>query len=150
MDQRDKFTVVDLAAKCRSKTELYSILIREGNIYLPPKQDSTQKFLREIMMAKRKYIKCENITAIKVKQYKGLTVKSILEFANKNIHIDRFLPDYDYLKDPNREWLCNIINTIIPDKFQNYVQTKVEERRQQLIDTQNLGISVQPEFNPSS
>ena len=56
------------------------------------------------------------------------------------------MPDYAYLKDPNREWLCNIINTIIPDKFQNYVQTKVEERRQQLIDTQNLGISVQPEF----
>ena len=98
------------------------------------------------MMGKKKYIKCENIRAIKVPQYKGLTVKSILEFANKNIHIDRFLPDYDYLKDPNREWLCNIIHTIIPDKFQNYVQTKVEERRQQLIDTQNLGISVQPEF----
>ena len=56
------------------------------------------------------------------------------------------MPDYDYLKDPNREWLYNIINTIIPDKFQNYVQTKVEERRQQLIDTQNLRISAQPEF----
>ena len=56
------------------------------------------------------------------------------------------MPDYDYLKDPNREWLCNIINTIIPDKFLNYVQTKIEERRQQLIDTQNLGISVQPKF----
>ena len=90
MDQRDKFTVVDLAAKYRIKAELYNILIREGNIYLPPKQDSTQKFLREIMMAKNRYIKCENIRAIKVKQYKGLTVKSILEFANKNIHIHTF------------------------------------------------------------
>ena len=55
MDQRDKFTVVDLASKYRIKTELYSILIREGNIYSPPKQDSTQKFLREIMMPKKVY-----------------------------------------------------------------------------------------------
>ena len=67
MDQRDKFTIVDLAVKCRSKAELYSMLIREGNIYLPLKQDSTQKFLREIMMAKKNYTKCQNITAIKVK-----------------------------------------------------------------------------------
>ena len=83
----------------------------------------------------KKNIKCQNITAIKIKQYKGFTVKNMLDFAYKNIHIYRFLPDYDYLKNPNREWLCNIINTIILDKFQNYAKTKGEGRRQQLIDT---------------
>ena len=39
-----------------------------------------------------------------------------------------------------------MVNTIIHEKFQNFVQAKVEERREQLIDTQNLGITVQPEF----
>ena len=98
------------------------------------------------MMGKKKYVSWENVKVIKVPQYKGLTVRDILNFANRNIHIERFLPEYDCLKDPNREWLCNIINTIIPDKFQKYIELKIEERKQQLINSQNLGISVQPEF----
>ena len=98
------------------------------------------------MMGKKKHIKCESIRVINVPQYKGLTVKNILEFKQENIHIHRFLPDYDYLKEPNREWLWNMVNTIIPEKFQNFVQAMVEERREQLIDIQNLEISVQSKF----
>ena len=97
-------------------------------------------------MGKKRYIKSEDIRVIKVPQYKGLTVRNIVEFAKKNIHIDRFLPEYDYFKEHNREWLCNIVNTIIPEKFQNFIKLKIEERKQLLIDSQNLGISVQPEF----
>ena len=134
MDQRESFTILDLASKWRSKTELYNMLAREGNIYLPPKQDATQKFLRDILMGKKRYIKSEDIRVIKVPQYKGLTVKNILEFAKKNIHIDRFLPEYDYLKEHNREWHCNIVNTIIPENFQNFIKLKIDERKQLLID----------------
>ena len=39
-----------------------------------------------------------------------------------------------------------MVNTIIHEKFQSFVQAKVEERREQLIDTQNLKISVQSEL----
>ena len=56
------------------------------------------------------------------------------------------MPKYEYLKDLNREWLCNVINTIIPEKFQKYIELRVEERKKSLINSQNLGISVQPEF----
>ena len=87
------------------------------------------------MMGKKKYVSWENVKVIKVSQYKGQTVRDILNFANRNIQIERFLPEYDCLKDPNREWLCNIINTIIPDKFQKYIELKIEERKQQLINS---------------
>ena len=146
METVESFTILDLSSKWRSKTELYNMLTREGKVYLPPKQDATQSFLREIMMGKKKYVSRENVKVIKLPQYKGLAVRDILNFANRNIHIERFLPEYDYLKDPNREWLCNIVNTIIPDKFQKYIDLKIEERKLQLINSQNLGISVQPEF----
>ena len=99
-----------------------------GKIYLPLKQDATQSFLRDIMMSKKHYIKWEKVKVIKVPQYKGFTVKDILHFAQRHIHIDRFLPRYDYhLKDLNREWLCNIINSIISEKFQKFIDLKVEE-----------------------
>ena len=44
------------------------------------------------------------------------------------------------------EWLCKIVNAIIPDKFQKYIELKIEERKQQLINSQSFGVSVRPEF----
>ena len=41
MEASQIFTVKSLAAKCKSKTELYNLLIRNDRIYLPPKQDAT-------------------------------------------------------------------------------------------------------------
>ena len=56
MDQVENFTVSELAVKCKSKTELYNLLAREGKIYLPPKQDSTQSYLRDIMLGEKLYL----------------------------------------------------------------------------------------------
>ena len=37
MNRAKTFTVSELAVKCKSKTELYNLLAREGKMYLPPK-----------------------------------------------------------------------------------------------------------------
>ena len=66
MEQDQVMTVADLSAKFKSKIELYNVLVREGNIYLPPKKDVTQKFLREIMMGKKLYVEWSNVKVIKV------------------------------------------------------------------------------------
>ena len=55
---------------------------------------------------------------IKVTQYKGLHIKDLLRFASSEVNIDRCLPDYENSKEPNREWLCNIINSLIAEEFQ--------------------------------
>ena len=57
MERNNELTVSDLSAKFKSKTELYNLLAREGNIYLPPKQDSSKKFLRSIMLGSKLYVK---------------------------------------------------------------------------------------------
>ena len=77
--------------------------------------------------------------------YYSIKVLQLRAYLNlhKKIYIFTY---YNYYKEPNREWLWNMVNTIIPEKFQNFVQAKVEERREQLINIQNLGISVQPKF----
>ena len=50
-------TINDLSVKFKSKTELYNVLVHEGSIYLPPKQDTTQIFLRSIMLGSKLYVK---------------------------------------------------------------------------------------------
>ena len=56
MEQDQVMTVADLSVKFKSKIELNNVLVKEENIYLPPKQDATQKILREIMMGKKLYV----------------------------------------------------------------------------------------------
>ena len=41
MERRENITVNDLTAKFKNKTELFNVLTREGEIYLPSKPDST-------------------------------------------------------------------------------------------------------------
>ena len=88
MEERRNTTVSDLAAKFKSKIELYNFLTREGEIYLPSKQDSTQKFLREIMNGGKLCIKCNKVSVIKVPHYKGLQVRELLKFASHKINIE--------------------------------------------------------------
>ena len=84
MERKDILTVNYLSSKFKSKINQYNLLIRECEIYLQPKQDSTQKFLKDIMHGKKLYLKCNKINVIKVPQYKGLRVKDLIKFAVTN------------------------------------------------------------------
>ena len=56
MDNNKDFTIRDLLSELKRKTKLSNVLKREGNIYLPPKQDSTQKLLRSILLGTKLYV----------------------------------------------------------------------------------------------
>ena len=146
MEMNIDFNIKDLAAKCRSKYELYSVLITEGCVYLPPLQEATQKYLRDIITGSKLYISCKKVNVINVPHYKGLTVQDILLFAESNVNINDYLSEYEYDKAPNRVWLWNVINSLIPGEFKSFIEKKVKERKQGLIRSQNLWLSVKPEF----
>ena len=54
---------------------------------MPPKQDSTQNYLREIMLGVKLYLKLNYVIVIRVPQYKGLQVKDLLRFAASKVAI---------------------------------------------------------------
>ena len=146
MDVDNEFTVADLSIKCKSKNELYNLLIREGKIFLPPAKDWTQKFMRELMHSEKRHIKLNKVRVIQVPQYEGLYVKDIIKFAKTKIRIKEYLPEFEYHKDPNRQWLCNLINFLIPEDFQDFIDNKVKLRRQSIIKQQNLKMTINPDF----
>ena len=114
------YCVNDWAAKCRSKSELYNVLIRDGGIYHPPTQETTQKYLRDMMNRIKNYLNWKNMIVIKFPHIKGLTVKDIIEFAETQVDDHSYLSDFEYDETPNREWLLNIVNTLIPSEFKYY------------------------------
>ena len=88
MGKRVHLTVNDLVAKFKSKSELYNLLTREGECYISPKQYSTQKYLRDVLLGKKLYVKWENISVTKVPNYILLQVSEIMRFAASNFRIN--------------------------------------------------------------
>ena len=57
----------------------------------------------------------------------------LIMFANTQLDIYKFLPEYEYLKKSNREWFCNLINIFIHKKFINFLTKNTKERNQKLL-----------------
>ena len=55
------------------------------------------------MKGDKLYVSCVDVEVIKVHQYKGLKVLDILKFADTKVNINKYLPESDYPKQPNRE-----------------------------------------------
>ena len=135
MDIDHCMTVNDLSSKFKSKVELYNLLKREGDIYLPPKQDLTKKFLRDVMLGNKLNVKCRSVNVIKFSQCRGLYVGDLLKYAASIVDIKMYLQDWEYNKEPNREQLRNIINTLIKNEFRNMFSSKL--RRETGVDSKS-------------
>ena len=56
------------------------------------------------------------------------------------------MPEYENSKEPNRERVCNVVNTLLSDDFKEFIDQRVNERKQSLIDSQDFRIAARPEF----
>ena len=120
------------------------MLTRDGKLYLPPAKDCTQKSLRRLMKGDKLYVSCADIQVIQVPQYKGLKVSDILKFAATKININKYLPEYDYLKESYREWVWTIVNSLQPEEFAQYIKQKEELRRKEML--LSMVMKFKPEF----
>ena len=146
MKNEQDFTVDDIGVKCRSKREVYTVLSTEGGIFLPPISDATQKYLRAIMLGDKNYVKCTTVKVVRVPHLEGLRIKDILSWARERIDIDRYIPDYDYQKEPNRELFVNLVNTLLEEEFKEFIRAKLRARETKVIKNRNLGITAKDEF----
>ena len=133
MEKRASITISDIAIKARSKKEVYNVLTVEGELYLPPIADTTQKYLKEILTGKKKYLLCKDVKVAKVPHTEKLRIRDILAFASKHIEIQSYIPEYEYNKQPHRDWLCNVINSLIPDKFKAFISQALNEKEKMLV-----------------
>ena len=146
MEQRASITISDIAIKARSKKEVYNVLTVEGELYLPPIVDTTQKYLKEILTGKKKYLLCKDVKISKVPHTEKLRIRDILAFALKHIEIQSYIPEYEYNKPPHRDWLCNVINSLIPDKFKAFILQALNEKEKMLVMQKRMNVAVLPEF----
>ena len=111
---------------------------------MSPLHVGKQKYLRTIMKGDKKYLKCNRVSLIKVPHYTCLTIKDILSIAESKNNIHEFLSNFEYDKLPNKEWFCNVVNTLINEDFVEYINMKVSERKKTIYDSQNISTQIRP------
>ena len=139
-------TLNDVGIKAKSKKEVYFVLTTEGAIYLPPIMDADSSYLKEIAWGTKLFLYNKNVKVVKVPQIKRLYIADILKWGKSKTKIESYLPTYKYAKFPNREWLCNVLNTIAYDEFQKYVKDAYRHREKEIVLTRGLDLVSIPEI----
>ena len=146
MQEYSEIAVSHIGTKCRPKKEVYYLLSTEGGYYLPPLVDAHYKYISQILMGDKKAMKWKDIKVCTVPHLKGLTIADLLQFARNHVQIDDYIPSYEYSKNPNRDWICNIINTACQAEFQKFIEQKIFERSKHVITKKSMNVKVLQEF----
>ena len=72
--------------------------------------------------------------------------KIYIILQKENTDIESYLPNYDYDKFSNRDWLCNIINTIANQKFSSFISEAMDKREKLLIMNRGHKVEAIPEI----
>ena len=87
-----------------------------------------------------------NVSHVRVPSYENLALKDIFEQFEPDAAVFQYLPDGKELRKVPREWICNIIATIVGAPFVQWVQARINERNAQLVHDKQLGIDMDPEI----
>ena len=105
----------------RSKREVYRFLSCEVKAYLGEYDTMTIWHLRDIESGERTLILSENVKHISVPNYKDLTIEKMIGVAKLFPEVMLALPIEDEIKHLHRQYLANVIYTIVGKYFVDWV-----------------------------
>ena len=78
--------------------------------------------------------------------YKGLGIKDISAFLNNAHHnVFNYLPDQQEIRKVPKEWICNVLATVLKGMFTGWVKNRIEERNENIKEERGLMIKMTPE-----
>ena len=103
------------------------------------------------------YVQNGKLKVLQVPQIEGLRLENIVEFADKRININEYLPTLKNQNNlPDRSWVWNLgkehnyyeftVNTLINQEFKSFVMKKVKENDKMVVNKKKLEVKVVPEF----
>ena len=89
--------------------------------------------LRDLASGKRTIVKCTAVKTLHIPFFEGLTVERMLAHAMKTPHVAKALPieEKEIFKLP-REYIGNVLFTLVGDRFKKWVESKIEDRNQKM------------------
>ena len=79
----------------QKQERVYNLLWNEDAAHLPPIKDANHKFISQIMVGDKKYLKWSSVKVCTTPHYGKLRISELIKFARTQIDIDSYLPDYE-------------------------------------------------------
>ena len=90
-------------------------------------------------------IKSEQVKHITIPQYEGLALKHIMSHLDNGCqHVYDYLPDEQELCKVPKEWICNVVYTVVGASFHAWVKGVVQERNKTVAKKKGDTISMDP------
>ena len=83
-------------------------------------------------MGNKHYVPCGEVRYLFVPHYTSLSIAKILNESLRYPKVARFLPDPQDFARVNRQWLCNVINSVVGQPFADWVEAQVKSRNEDL------------------
>ena len=85
--------------------------------------------MRDLAAGKRRIVKCEEVNHITVPYFDGLKIEKMYEFAEFEPGVMEAFPTIQRERDKlPRQYIANVIHTLVGVRFQNWVNGKAAER----------------------
>lgn len=132
------------AAKYRSKREVHRFLASECKRLVPSLETVTMAHLSDIISGRKMSIALEQVRPINVPYYKGLTIEAILQWGSQYPQVVDALPIPKECLKLERQFLCDLIHTVVGPPFAKWVDDKVNQRNQRVAIEGNQIINMDP------
>jgi len=74
--------------------------------------------------------------------YTSLSIEEIMKFAADYQSLAVYFPEERDQKKLNRQYVIDIINTIVKNPFRNWVDERIKERNDKIKESQNLNLAL--------
>ena len=158
---RQQVTALAFASKYKSKREVYNFLAIEVKAYLPSYDCLTIYYLKDLVNGTKRVIKhdiilkyefflqvikSDAIQHLTVPQYDSLKVDNMIEIIEQHPEVYKYLPDRIEIKKIPKQYLVNVLYTIIKAPFGAWVKQQIEERNRRIAVDKNMLIDMDPEI----
>ena len=108
-EERIKVTKSQLSGVMKSKLNIYTILTRELQFYLPPLNECPMDFISDLMLGRKQMLKTSMIRMVNVPGFRELSGKSVFEQIIDMPVFKQYLPDLHQVKKPlSRQYVYNV------------------------------------------
>ena len=112
--------------------QVYRFLGVDCHCYVSSYDTVTIYHLRDLAGPGRTRIKCKDIKHINIPQFEGLTIETILDFAKNYPKAMKALPKDEKEREKlPRQYLANVVYTIVGQPFYAWVEQGVQARKRQ-------------------
>jgi hypothetical protein len=101
--------------------------------------------MKDLISGARHFIPCHQVRQLYVPQYDTLKIELILEKVMTIPEAVIHLPDAKEICKCPKQWLVNIIYSVVGEDFADWVKQRIKERNDKVTVLRDLNISIHPE-----